>query len=233
MIRDALKYLVELGENKIHELHNQKYSVKQLHHVSEPKVQPIYINNLTGLVDYIKSGFDKDYFRGTLVHIESHECVKLVSNILSDAGRETYVVANAFKPKFNYDRYYSAEDFNIALQSCFVRNEDIEKILKLVGNITEETVNQFNDDGVTQTVAARTGIVKVENVDVPNPVVLAPYRTFAEVTQPASKFVLRMKQGAQCALFEADGGAWKLDAMDIIKEYLKKELSDIDIKIIS
>ena len=32
--------------------------------------------------------------------------------------------------------------------------------------------------------------------------------------------------GIQCALFEADGGAWKLDAMQIIKKYLIEELTD-------
>ena len=40
-----------------------------------------------------------------------------------------------------------------------------------------------------------------------------------------------MKQngnGIQCALFEADGGAWKNEAMKNIKAYLEKELEGID-----
>ena len=34
-----------------------------------------------------------------------------------------------------------------------------------------------------------------ENKTVPNPVGLAPYRTFTEIGQPESKFVLRLKNG--------------------------------------
>ena len=52
-----------------------------------------------------------------------------------------------------------------------------------------------------------------------------------EVDQPVSKFVFRLKQdkydGIQCALFEADGGAWEIDAMDSIRHYLEAKLSDI------
>lgn len=50
--------------------------------------------------------------------------------------------------------------------------------------------------------------------------------------QPESQFVFRMKEykneGIQCALFEADGGAWRLNAMANIKEYLEHELSDLE-----
>lgn len=54
---------------------------------------------------------------------------------------------------------------------------------------------------------------------------------FVEVDQPASQFIFRMKQeqgmGIRCALFEADGGAWKNQACQNIEQYLKKELSDV------
>jgi hypothetical protein len=122
------------------------------------------------------------------------------------------------------------------MQSCFVQNEDTAKILKVVGNIKEETVRNIGDDGISQQVTAKAGIATVENVIVPNPVILAPYRSFIEVDQPESKFVFRMRSTGsepQCALFEADGGAWKLDAMYLIKGFLTKHLEGIDIQIIS
>lgn len=59
---------------------------------------------------------------------------------------------------------------------------------------------------------------------VPNPVELAPYRTFLEVEQPESQFIFRMKDGPRCAIFEADGGAWRNQAITNIREYLKNEL---------
>lgn len=43
--------------------------------------------------------------------------------------------------------------------------------------------------------------------------------------------MFRMRQdernGVECAIFEADGGAWKNAAMKNIKEYLQFELADM------
>ncbi|OSA97223.1 hypothetical protein B2H85_16310, partial [Clostridium botulinum] len=65
-------------------------------------------------------------------------------------------------------------------------------------------------------------------------VALAPYRTFPEVQQPTSKFIFRMQQGPKAAIFEADGGAWRNQAMQSIKAYLQEELKEIqNINIIS
>ena len=75
-----------------------------------------------------------------------------------------------------------------------------------------------------------SGIASKSDALVPNPVRLTPYRTFLEVEQPASDFIFRMKQdkyeGIVCAIFEADGGAWKMEATQRIKEYLQKELME-------
>jgi hypothetical protein len=106
---------------------------------------------------------------------------------------------------------------------------DRAKVLSIVGNIKEESVKNTGDDGVTQTVTARAGIARVENVEVPNPVMLYPYRTFREVAQPGSLFVLRLRTGQvapTCALFEADGGRWRLEAIDRIAAYLREKLPE-------
>lgn len=50
--------------------------------------------------------------------------------------------------------------------------------------------------------------------------------TFAEVAQPESEFVLRLKEGNRVGLFEADGGAWELNAMANIANYLEHELEE-------
>lgn len=55
---------------------------------------------------------------------------------------------------------------------------------------------------------------------------LSPYRTFREIEQPESLFLLRMKRERggvpYVALFEADGGQWKHDAITKIKMYFKE-----------
>lgn len=56
------------------------------------------------------------------------------------------------------------------------------------------------------------------------PAKLRPYRTFLAVEQPASLFILRMREGGQCALFEADGGLWRETARQNIRNYFEYEL---------
>ena len=91
-------------------------------------------------------------------------------------------------------------------------------------------IAQYGDDGVSQKATIKTGIASKGEVLVPNPVKLRPYRTFLEVEQPESAFVFRMRDDngrVECALFGADGGAWKNAAMKSIKEYLMFELQDL------
>lgn len=72
---------------------------------------------------------------------------------------------------------------------------------------------------------AKTSLVPVQPVQ---PIVhLQPYRTFLEVAQPASDFLLRIDKDGHPALYEADGGAWKLEAKRSIAAYLGGQLADL------
>lgn len=226
MIKTALQYLVDLGKVKTLEIDDQQYSTTQLYHIKLPLPAALEVQSLTGIVDYIQSSFDY-CVDAMLVHVLAHDHVELLSPLFSTGQRYTYMTARAFASNFKFSQWYTLESFNIGLQSCFVRTDDINQILRVVGNIKDSAVRQYGDDGVTQQVTAKTGIASVEDVPVPNPVVLAPYRTFLEVEQPESRFVFRMRQGSQgpeCALFEADGGAWVLEAMTRVKAYLMDKL---------
>ena len=48
-----------------------------------------------------------------------------------------------------------------------------------------------------------------------------------EVEQPASDFLLRLDKDGRPALYEADGGAWKLEAKRNIAAYLGEQLADL------
>ncbi|MUK89133.1 hypothetical protein GMD78_12190 [Ornithinibacillus sp. L9] len=224
MIKEAMQYVLSLGKAEIHEVNGQQYSDKDLYVLREPVASPFEVHTLTSLVEYVKSNFDTE--EELMIHVENPTRVSVSSALNIDQRRDEYLVAEALTPRFRFDNWYDTEEFNIKLQSVFVNNEDRKVILKLVGNIKEDNVKTFGDDGVSQSVVARTGVASVGNVEVPNPVTLAPFRTFTEIAQPESDFVFRMQKGPSCALFEADGGAWKIHAIDQIKEYLNAELSD-------
>ncbi|CEG25982.1 hypothetical protein [Bacillus sp. B-jedd] len=223
MIKDALQYLIGLGNVETHHENNQIYSTQPLHLLKEPVPSPLLVRSLSGLVQYLKSEYDVD--NTLMVHVCSPTEVLAFSDLNSNQNRNEYIKASAMLPQFRFEEWYDPETFNIKLQSGFVANDDRDVILRVVGNIKEEDVKTYGDDGVSQSVTAKVGVATVAQVAVPNPVRLAPYRTFVEVIQPESNFVFRMKNGPRCALFEADGGAWKLEAMNNVKAYLEKELA--------
>lgn len=84
-----------------------------------------------------------------------------------------------------------------------------------------------NDNGVTQTVEARQGVALNAVVEIKPRVMLRPFRTFLEVEQPESEFLLRVDPDEGIGFFEADGGIWKLEAKKNIADYFLKNMGDL------
>ena len=236
MIRKAMEYLVNLGEAQVREVKLpdgtvQTYSDKPLNRLSKyyPMAEPVSMNTLTSLVDYIRSHIDS-MAEKMIVHVVSPEEVCLFSQLNGERKREYLVRVRAQVPSFRYESFTEHEEFCISVQAKFLSDPDTDKdlLLKFAGTVENGTVAEYGDDGVTQKATVRQGIASKTEAIVPNPVRLRPYRTFMEVEQPVSEFIFRMKdaRGICCALFEADGGAWKNAAMQNIKKYLEFELEE-------
>lgn len=232
MIKNALEYLIDLGNKREIEINGETYTNDDLKRIDKPLPNPIKVTTLTGLIDFIYQNKDNLAFSEMYIHIVSPTRVELLS-ALEGYRRIMYVAAEPLIPDISYNRFLDTENFNILLQSSFVENEDRNILLQFSGNVQENMNKQTMDDGVTQVVAMKTGVATVENVRVPNPVTLIPYRTFVEIDQVESKFIFRAQEGPKCALFEADAGAWRNVAMKRIKEYLVNELSDFEIGILA
>lgn len=185
----------------------------------------INLRTLTGLVTLVKNMNERGKQK-LFVRVESPDQVNVFTALDSYGRREELISVDASTPDITYRYFMEAEEMNIMLQSQFVQTDDRDLILKVIGNLKEENVRKANDDGVSQSVTIQSGLANVSEVRVPNPVALAPYRTFLEVEQPVSNFIFRMKEGMRGAIFEADGGAWKIEAMNSIKEYLEGEFSE-------
>lgn len=233
MIKEALQYIVGLGEAQEHRINCDTYSDKPLYRIDPyyPKAVAVEMHTLTSLVDYIKAKID-DMSEMMIIDVRSPEEVALYSRLDDNRDRETLVVVKARIPSFPFDSFMDQERFTINLQSKFIDDPATDRalILKFAGTVEAGTVAEYGDDGVTQKATVKTGIASKGDAIVPNPVKLRPYRTFLEVEQPASEFIFRMKQdkydGINCAIFEADGGAWQMAATKAIKEYLQFELED-------
>lgn len=64
-------------------------------------------------------------------------------------------------------------------------------------------------------------------VEIKPRVMLRPFRTFLEVEQPESEFLLRVDPDEGIGFFEADGGIWKLEAKKNIADYFLKNMGDL------
>jgi len=231
--KEALEYLVNLGinENPIVQAEGKPYSVKQLVPVKEIGPAALEFNFLDSLITYIQKGIDFED-ADLIIEIKNPTEIALHTQIIGNFNeRLTPVICSALVSAFPWGKFTSPEEFIIMAQSRFVETEDLAKIRAIVGNVKTEEVLGFSDDGVSQQVTAKSGIARVENVVLPPRVKLAPYRTFIEVEQPESEFVFRAKKSDSLpyfALFEADGGAWRIEAMKRIKAYLEANLQGID-----
>lgn len=122
--------------------------------------------------------------------------------------------------------YMDYDTARIKLNSCFMDTPDREYVLGLLSNIVRGDQAEVKDNGVTQQVKVQTGI-QLAGMETVRPIVkLKPYRTFPEIDQPESDFLLRVNDD-QIGIFEADGGMWKLHAKARIKAYLESELEDL------
>lgn len=220
---ETLEWLKKHSEPKITEIEGIQYCDRDLSPIFEPMANSLFVHTLTGFVDYVKENLDS--LPETMVHVFKHDEVHLFAALESQSRRREYFIRAKRNPvDFEFGCFMDAENFNVRLQSLFIESKAREQVLKITGNVKEESVRQSEDDGVTQKVTARSGVALVAEVELPNPVGLRPYRTFLEVPQPLSNFVLRAKDGPRFALFEADGGAWKLDAIKKVRDYLAKAL---------
>lgn len=234
MIKEALQYIIGLQkEPYIKDINGSTYTDTDLKRINHnPKAETLGMSTLTSLVDYIRGNIDTMAPK-MIIEASSPTRVELYSQLDSDRTREYLVEVNANIPVFNFGEFQDKENFIIGMQAKFLDDIQTDKalVLRFAGTVESKSVAQYGDDGVTQKASIKTGIASKSDAVVPNPVALRPYRTFIEVEQPKSDFIFRMKEGkyddgVQCALFEADGGAWKNAAVRNIKEYLENELSE-------
>ena len=227
MLAKMIDKIVGLKETKIFEIGGQTYTDGHLTmvpiHVDRPEC--ITVSGLDGICQLIRTELAKV---GTtvLVQAKSYKTVEVMTTYLDDFSRNILYRAEADVPGLRTG-FRDRETALIELRSLFIPGEGTAYLLDLLSRMTDENSVSTQDNGVTQTVEARQGIALKERVEVRPRVVLQPFRTFLEVDQPESEFLLRVDAEKGIGLFEADGGVWKLEAKKNIAAYFAKNLSDL------
>ena len=116
------------------------------------------------------------------------------------------------------------EEAQIAMRTRFQETIDIAYLQKLLSEISTGAKVTLNDNGVATSVVTQKGVALQSNEAIRPIVSLRPYRTFQEVAQPESPFLIRVNE-RRIAFIEADGGMWKLKARETVKAFLEDKLS--------
>jgi hypothetical protein len=229
MLVEMINRLLELGVPTTLQFHDLPYTDKPLSLVKPPGVAVAKLSTLTGLVDAIRAGLDDLEPAKWLLVVNSHGYVSLESRSTDKFGSRACLVdaTRHDGDPFPFARFMNREEFVIGLQSKFVQSGDLTSVLQLASSLEASKVSLAEDDGISQKTTVKQGVVLKQQTVVKGRVSLRPYRTFREVEQPASEFVFRLRsedgEVPQCALFEADGGKWKLDAVLTIKQWLEAQ----------
>lgn len=233
-LKEALQYIANLGvdaaKTEVVDINGKTYANKSLTRYDKlPKADRIKATTLSSMVDYIYQ-CNKEFPGSMIIHIVSPTKVYLMSALDKEREREVLFEINAEISEFRFDQWYDQEHMMIDLQANFQKNDDLELVLKAVGNIVKKNGETYSDDGCSQVATMSTGIATKADVIVPNPVELIPYRTFQEVKQPASKFVFRIgdKEVPAFKIVEAEGGIWKNEAISSIKIFFTENLSNME-----
>jgi len=225
---EFVQKIIDLAPIEQLEIDGREYADKKLNPIIPPVAEPIGVNTLTGLRDYLEQNPDTLELSNLIIHVKNQCSVAIRSSLAAEWKQRNYYLLAEHTPKgFQFGTYLPIENFIIAMQTYFVQDEQTAAIIKLCGNLKQETGVTYTDDGISQEVQAKAGIARIENVALPNPVKLAPFRTFLEVEQPASNFVFRLKKtdaGPVATLFEADGGGWTLEAIKRVRDWLRTSI---------
>lgn len=219
MLKEAIEKIVSLAVPTTYEIDGHTYASQKLERIDPPEDRPrnLEVSGLDSLCKLIDKEADK-VGATIMIRVVSYCQVEVFTTYLQDFTRYQLYSARADVPGFRTG-YRDREQALIELRSLFLQNEGVEYLLGLLSRMSLENNVTTNDNGVTQTVETVQGVALKSNEMVKPRVSLAPFRTFLEVEQPESEFLLRVNDDGDIGLFEADGGVWKLEAKQNILSY--------------
>ncbi len=228
MLKEAIEKIVSLAAPTTFEVDGKTFSSQELVEVRprEYHTERIAVTGLDSVCKLVRNEADQ-IGRKIFIRVADYATVSVFSTYDNKYRREALYRCDADTPNISFGAFMDHQEAIIQLQSLYIPNEDTKYLLKLLSSISQESNVTSKDNGVTQVVEAKTGIALKQNVEVKPIVNLQPFRTFLEVEQPESSFLLRVNEGGMVALIPADGGVWKLEATRNIAAYFEDKLKDM------
>lgn len=228
MLEKALRYLVGLKDNKTYEIDGKTYSDNSLHLIESERFyrKGLEFGSLDAIVKMVKTELP-DYTDGTdpiFIRVIDHKNVEVFTRP-DDRERRLFPYSAKCTDADFREGWRDQQAAIIELRSRFLPTDDSAYLLGLISRINNDEGVQSSDNGVSQTVTAKKGVSLMATEQVKPRLSLQPFRTFREVAQPESEFILRLDEDGRVGLFEADGGIWKIEAKINIAAYLSSALA--------
>jgi hypothetical protein len=240
---EKIQGLVE--QNQVIEIDGKKYSRGEYSAIDiRHPDRPGYLagSTLTSLVDYLKANVECIDYKQLMIQVVDFKSVQLIERFTGDDKIRTEYfrsVLDSSLQSYRFGEYVGVEEFIIKTRALFQPTEDLETVVAIVSRVVQQDEINAADDGLSQTIQVKKGVSGAlsQGIQTKGVYDLRPFRTFRELQQPASKFILRLKamdgELPRVALFDAEGESWKYNAMLDIRDYLADALKETGIPVLA
>ena len=227
MLKEFAQYLVSLKDNKTYNIHGDTYSDHDLVRIKPHIDRPanLSVSGLDSIVKLVRNELDMFENLPVFIRVDDARTVSVFTTYDDVMCRDSLYTAKCDVPGFR-DGFREYEQAIIELRSKFSPGPGVDYLLDLLSRMSKDSGVTTRDNGVSQEVEARQGVSLKALVQVKPRVALRPFRTFLEVEQPESEFLLRLDDDGNVGLFEADGGMWQQAAKANILAYFEDKLAE-------
>ena len=232
MLKDFIEHIQNTARPIIREIGSATFAVTATGQANEirPTIDhrdTLPLHSLDALVKLVRTEASKAQ-APLYITIPDHLTVRCFGQPQTDARlfRQFYYEAHATDvPGWGEKMQLGFEDAQIAMRTRFQETADTIYALKLLSDICCGAKVIYNDNGIATTVTTQKGVALQSNEQIRPIITLKPYRTFQEVEQPESIFLIRVNERG-ITFTEADGGMWKLKARQTVKAFLEEQLAE-------
>lgn len=226
MLKEFAQYLVSLKDNKTYNINGDTYSDRELVRIEPHIDRPanLSVSGLDSIVKLVRNELDMFENLPVFIRVDDARTVSVFTTYDDVMRRDGLYTAKCDVPGFR-DGFREYEKAIIELRSKFAPGPGVDYLLDLLSRMSKDSGVTTRDNGVSQEVEAHQGVSLKALVQVKPRVALRPFRTFLEVEQPESEFLLRLDDDGNVGLFEADGGMWQQTAKASITAYFEDKLA--------
>jgi hypothetical protein len=194
----------------------------------DPRPTTLTVNTLSAIKDYLLTaghdGHDKD---DITIAVRSPSHVVVYGKAKGPELKRTFYIEakDERREAYPFGKWIEPEEFIIRMYSTFQPTKNRDDILQIVSGLKNEASIKTTDSGSTMKKESVNGVISESEIRCSIPF-LKPWRTFNEIDQPESAFLFRYRaddDGVEIALFEADGQAWQIEAMENIAKFFREK----------